>query len=123
MLLGLGYGCRTRVCVRHGYDSIFVSFSIYLKDRSVIPMSECVGHGYFWENEESKQHRPSPFPRSKAAVVKRCIISLRAAFNLSPCPTPHDKLFPLVWPPFVLSLFRSSFFSYSSLNFLRICSR
>ena len=42
MLLGLGYGCRIRVCVRHGYCSIFVSFSISLKDRSVIPISEYV---------------------------------------------------------------------------------
>ena len=62
MLLGLGYGCRIRVCVRHGYGSIFVSFSIYLKDRSVIPMSGLerhthVRHGYFRENEESEQHR------------------------------------------------------------------
>ena len=61
MLLGLGYGCRTRVCVRHRYGSIFVSFSIYLKDRSVIPMSGSerhthVRHGYFRENEESEQH-------------------------------------------------------------------
>ena len=62
MLLGLGYGCRIRVCVRHGYGSIFVSFSIYLKDRSVIPMSGSerhthVRHGYIRENEESEQHR------------------------------------------------------------------
>ena len=42
MLHGLGYRCRIRVCVRHGYCSIFVSFFIYLKDRSVIPMSEYV---------------------------------------------------------------------------------
>ena len=58
MLHGLGYRCRIRVCVRHGYCLIFVSFSIYLKDRSVIPMSEYVsdtgvGQGYFRENEES----------------------------------------------------------------------
>ena len=50
MLHGLGYRCRIRICVRHGYCSIFVSFSIYLKDQSVIPMSEYVsdtgvGHG------------------------------------------------------------------------------
>ena len=42
MLHGLGYRCWIRVCVWHGYYSIFVSFSIYLKDWSVIPMSEYV---------------------------------------------------------------------------------
>ena len=62
MLLGLGYGCQIRVCVRHEYCSIFVSFSINLKDQTVISMSEYVsdtdvGHGYFRENEKSEQHR------------------------------------------------------------------
>ena len=42
MLLGLGYGCQIWICVRQGYCSIFVSFSIYLKDRTIIHMSEYV---------------------------------------------------------------------------------
>ena len=50
MLLGLGYGCRIRIYVRHGYCLIFVSFSISLKDRSIIPMSKYVSDtGTSWK--------------------------------------------------------------------------
>ena len=61
MLFGFGYGCRIWVCIWHVYCSIFVSFSISLKDWSVISKFEYVsatdvGHEYFRENEKSKQH-------------------------------------------------------------------